>query len=119
MNLNSIILFDTEENDRFYAFSVLHPVWELRVGAKRIFEKYQSKYPGFNISFACPNEDKLNSFLKRFDLQNTTTSGANNLILSSQLLLDDVLHFEIGEIVNQNKNFVIKLKDEVVGVFTN
>ncbi len=119
MSLNSIILFDTEENDRFYPFSVLHPVWELRVGAKRIFEKYQAQYPGINITFSCANSDKLNSFLKRFDLQNTITSGAYNLILSSQLLFDDVLHFEIGEIVNQNKNFAIKLKGEVVGIFTN
>lgn len=119
MSLDSIILFDTEENDRFYPFSVLHPVWELRVGAKRIFEKYQAMYPNFNVSFACANEDKLNSFLKRFDLKNTITSGTYNLILSSQLLLDDVLHYEIGEIVNQNKNYIIKLKGQTVGIFTN
>jgi len=119
MSLSSIILFDSEENDRFYPFSVLHPVWELRVGAKRIFEKYQAQYTDVNITFSCTNSDKLNLFLKRFDLTNTTTCGAYNLILSSQLLLDDVLHFEIGEIANQNKNLVIKLKGKIVGIFTN
>lgn len=118
MSLNSIILFDTEENDRFYPFSVLHPVWELRVGAKRLFEKYQAQYPDVNISFACANEDKLNSFLKRFDLQNTITSGAYNLILSSQLLLDENLHQEIEKIVNRDSNCAIKLGEKIVGIFS-
>jgi UDP-N-acetylglucosamine diphosphorylase/glucosamine-1-phosphate N-acetyltransferase len=119
MNLDSIILFDNEENDRFYPFSVLHPVWELRVGAKRLFEKYLSKYPDFNISFACANEDKLNSFLKRFNIKNTITPGAYNLILSSQLILDETLHYEIGKIVFENKNYLIKLQGQTVGIFTN
>ena len=117
MSIDSIILFDTEENDRFYPFSVLHPVWELRVGAKRIFEKYKSKYPDSNVSFACPNEDKLNSFLKRFNLSNTI-SGENKLILSSQLLFDEKLHQEIYKIATQGSNSIIKLGEKTVGIFT-
>jgi UDP-N-acetylglucosamine diphosphorylase/glucosamine-1-phosphate N-acetyltransferase len=119
MNLDSIILFDNEENDRFYPFSVLHPVWELRVGAKRIFEKYQANYPDVNIAFQCADSDKLNSFLKRFHLKNEGINGRRKLLISSQLLLDSTLKSEIEKIVSQDKNQTIELNGEVVGVFTN
>jgi len=51
MKLDSIILFESKVNENFYPFSVLHPVWELRVGAMRIFEKYQIVFDTSSISF--------------------------------------------------------------------
>ncbi|MER3328634.1 MAG: putative sugar nucleotidyl transferase, partial [Candidatus Kapaibacterium sp.] len=86
MKLDSIILFESNDNENFYPFSVLHPLWELRVGAMRIFEKYQRVFDTSIISFYSSNALKLDSFLERFSIENELNLSKKNLILSSQLL---------------------------------
>ena len=52
MIFDSIILFESKlEVEKFYPFTVLHPIWELRIGAMRIFEKYQVVFEASSFSF--------------------------------------------------------------------
>jgi UDP-N-acetylglucosamine diphosphorylase/glucosamine-1-phosphate N-acetyltransferase len=76
----TIILRDTDIDDRltrplpsersnFYPFSLLHPSFELRCGALRLFEKTRRRFPKarFLVAAAAPErETHLDSFVRRF-----------------------------------------------------
>lgn len=70
----NILIKDTQNTDQFYPFSILHPLFELRCGALRIFEKWKRLVPEGKFTFQSEN-DKLNSFLLRFELTNIEAQG--------------------------------------------
>ncbi len=120
MKLDSIILFESNNNENFYPFSVLHPVWELRVGAMRIFEKYQRVFDTSSISYYSSNTLILDSFLERFSIENELSNQKNKrLILSSQLLPTTELLSDLDDIIlDSNTNYTITLDDKIVGYYT-
>lgn len=119
MKLDSIILFESKNNENFYPFSVLHPVWEMRVGAMRIFEKYQRVFDSSSISFYSANTLILDSFLERFSIENELKHSKKRLILSSQLLPDTELTSELDDLISDaSKNYTILLRDRIVGYYT-
>lgn len=120
MKFDSVILYESKsvEND-FYPFSVLHPLWELRVGAMRIFEKFQLIFSKSEISFYSPNPLILDSFLLRFGFTQKKKVTKKNLILSSQLLPTENLKSQLEKLIkNEKKNYIIKLNENVVGFYT-
>jgi len=62
MNIESILLFESERVDYLYPFSILHCAWEVRCGALMLFEKIQKQFPEARIIYK--GRDKhVNSFL--------------------------------------------------------
>lgn len=119
MKLDSIILFESKVNENFYPFSVLHPMWELRVGAMRIFEKYQSVFDASSISFYSSNSLILDSFLERFSIENELNQSKKKLVLSSQLLPTTELISQLDDfVIDESKNYTILLDDVIVGYYT-
>ena len=80
MNFDSILLFENDLRDNFYPFSIMHPVWELRTGALRIFEKYQKEFPDKRLLFHGP-ELKTKSFLERFEIEDLEIKKEKLLLL--------------------------------------
>ncbi len=66
MNIDAILIFEHDRVENFYPFAVMHPVWELRCGALRLFEKVAMQFPDKKIIYQ-GREGQLKSFLKRFD----------------------------------------------------
>lgn len=119
MKLDSIILFESNDNENFYPFSVLHPVWEMRVGAMRIFEKYQRVFDTSSISFYSSNTLILESFLERFSLKNEPNNSKKKLILSSQLLPNTELISQLDDLIEvTSRNYTFLLDDRIVGYYT-
>lgn len=119
MKLDSIILFESNDNENFYPFSVLHPLWELRVGAMRIFEKYQRVFDTSSITFYSSNSLILDSFLERFSIDNIRKRTKKNLILSSRLLPTTDLLSELEDLIEDgNVNYTIMLAGKIVGYCT-
>jgi len=79
MNIESILLFETERVENLYPFSVLHPAWELRCGALRIFEKLERIFPDARLIYQ-GRENHINSFLKRFNRKNHSLKKEDMLI---------------------------------------
>jgi UDP-N-acetylglucosamine diphosphorylase / glucose-1-phosphate thymidylyltransferase / UDP-N-acetylgalactosamine diphosphorylase / glucosamine-1-phosphate N-acetyltransferase / galactosamine-1-phosphate N-acetyltransferase len=51
MNPHTIILAEPRNRDALYPFSILHPAFELRCGALRLFEKVQRCFPASHLVF--------------------------------------------------------------------
>lgn len=70
----NILIKDTQLNENFYPFSILHPLFELRCGALRIFEKWKRLVPEGKFTFLSES-NKLNSFLTRFEIVSLEVKG--------------------------------------------
>ncbi len=87
MNIEQILIFEDEASQFLYPFSILHPAWELRCGALRIFEKYQKAFPDANIIFQGDTK-KLEYFLKKENICDQPLTKKNTLIVSAAFLAD-------------------------------
>jgi UDP-N-acetylglucosamine diphosphorylase/glucosamine-1-phosphate N-acetyltransferase len=85
MNFDSILLFETDIRDNFYPFSIMHPVWELRSGALRIFEKYQKQFPQKRLMFQGRNLT-TKSFFERFGLEDLEIKKEDVLIINGAII---------------------------------
>lgn len=85
MKLDNLLIFSTDSGHNYYPFSIMHPLWELRVGALRIFEKYQIAFSSTQLHFNA-DKDILDSFLKRFNFQKNVIKGGNLLAIDARIL---------------------------------
>jgi UDP-N-acetylglucosamine diphosphorylase/glucosamine-1-phosphate N-acetyltransferase len=85
MNFDSILLFENDLRDNFYPFSIMHPVWELRTSALRIFEKYQKEFPDKRLLFY-GDEIKNKSFYERFDIEDLEVKKENILVINGAIV---------------------------------
>lgn len=90
MRIDEILLFEQENADDFYPFSIMHPIWEIRCGALRIFEKYQRQFPDAKLHFY-GREKHTASFAARFKYSGGELSGGETLVASANLLPDRYL----------------------------
>lgn len=91
MNIGSVIITEPKNVDNFFPFSAMHPVYELRCGAFRMFERLQRQLPHANFHFSGEGLKK-NSFLKRFGIDEKEISKTGTLVvLSTALLTQDNL----------------------------
>jgi Sugar nucleotidyl transferase len=74
MNPQTIILIEPRNAQTLYPFSILHPAFELRCGALRLFEKVQHRFPASNLLFYAHQERKAESasFHTRFGTNAST-----------------------------------------------
>jgi len=66
---DSILLLEPNEPELLYPFTILHPVWELRCGAFRLFEKYQHEFPKAHLLVHAAEKSRaahVRSFCARF-----------------------------------------------------
>lgn len=87
MKIEQILLYDNFHKRDFYPFSLMHPVWELRAGTHKIFEKYQMLFPAANIVFRHTDDLILSSFLERYDIQDNEIKPLNTLVFPANLML--------------------------------
>jgi len=86
MEIKSIILVEPKVDFNFYPFSILHPVFELRCGAFRLFEKIGKLFPNSNIYFLSERQQHLKCFLEKFHLKNSEPDKNNVLFLLANIL---------------------------------
>ncbi|TAE22734.1 MAG: hypothetical protein EAZ92_15540 [Candidatus Kapaibacterium sp.] len=102
--INNIILIESQHEswkpDNCYPFSVLHPLFELRCGALRLFEKVRAAFPLAQL-FAHGRTAHISSFGARFPDVLTPTSDFHaergTLLLQANMLLssnvcEQILH---------------------------
>lgn len=87
MRIDSILLFEPEQTELLYPFSIMHPLWELRCGCLRLFEKLQKRYPNARLIFH-GRDLQLASFLERFEIDQQDLRKENILIFHSAILPD-------------------------------
>lgn len=118
MKINNILLYEPRNTKDYYPFSILHPIWEVRVGAFRIFEKYQYLFPESKFHFA-GRSDHLASFNARFGFAQKPIEEGNLLVLSSNLypnseFLDEI----IRNIENRNgASILFRINGQPVGLY--
>lgn len=94
MQVDAVFIFEPERTGLLYPFSIMHPLWEIRCGALRIFEKIKKQFPNARLVFS--GRDKhLNSFLKRFNFEHQSLQKENILIYHSAILPTEALWKEI------------------------
>lgn len=118
MDFDQIILFEPETYDNFYPFSAMHPVWELRCGALRLFEKPKKLFPKKNLAFI-GRELHLHSFMKRFDLSNKI-DRKRSLFIAADVIADSKFFKMLNQATGDEAGKCIYYKDKkVVAVCSN
>ncbi|MBI5323795.1 MAG: hypothetical protein HZB41_00685 [Ignavibacteriae bacterium] len=123
MNIESILLFESERVDYLYPFSILHCAWELRCGATMLFEKIQMRFPDSRIIYK--GRDKhVESFLARYEHKSQELKKENILIINSALLPDNLFWDSLDDAYNkfstqnnEKKSVVFKYRNFPVAAY--
>lgn len=122
MKPQTIILLETEgtTHSNLYPFNILHPSFEVRCGALRLFEKVQARFPASNLMFHTETPERslhLASFKARFGFSETASleSAGNTLVLQGNVMLDSALRQSLETAWEQTLR---QLGDETVLRFT-
>ncbi len=102
MNYKNIVIFEGENHHNFYPFNIMHPVWELRCGSLRLFEKIKIKYPDINLKFI-GRELHTKSFIKRFNFDNKMNISGKTLLINSQVIPNAEFFRLINDITENTK----------------
>ncbi len=117
MNLDNLLIFATENGHNYYPFSIMHPLWELRVGALRIFEKYQHEFPSTQFHYNSDN-DLLDSFCRRFNFQDSGIKKGNLLALDTRILPTNDFIKEIKSIIDvSNQSCLLMNQTNPIGLY--
>ncbi|MEN6295730.1 MAG: putative sugar nucleotidyl transferase [Chloroherpetonaceae bacterium] len=117
MQLDNLLLFSPDSKNNYYPFTIMHPLWELRVGALRIFEKYEREFPSAQMHFNS-GADLLSSFLRRFNIETTGIKRGNLLALDSSILPTTDFINEINNIIDSAKESCLLInKSKPIGLF--
>jgi len=118
MNINNLLLFEPKDTINFYPFSILHSIWNLRIGKYKIFERYGKLFKNSVISFFGRNEH-LSAFLAKYQIQNSQFVKGNLLALNCTILPNNDLIADLQKIFDENQNgsFLIKYRGNMVGIY--
>jgi len=118
LKIDNIILIEPENVDNFYPFSILHPIWELRTGALKIYEKIQNEFNEINIILKGRRYHTL-SFLKKNVLKSENIQGGNNLIFRANINFNDDFYNDFAAaLVNyQDQSLRFTIDNKIVGAF--
>ncbi len=114
MKIDSIILAEERSSENFYPFSIMHCVWEIRVGAFLLFEKAGNYFPDSKIMFS-GRKEHLDSFKRRYAKTNDVElKGCVMLVRAS--VIPDINLREVS--INCHDKLPIKLMqdNECVGI---
>lgn len=117
MKLDNLLIFSPDSSHNYYPFSIMHPLWELRVGALRIFEKYQREYPTTQFHYSTDG-DILSSFLARFNIEKKEMRKGNLLAIDARLLPTTDFINEINDIIDTSPQSVLLMNKSIpIGLF--
>lgn len=117
MKIDNIILCEPENTDSYYPFEILHPVWEIRCGALRLFEKAAFTFPESEIHFS-GRDIHLKSFLKRFELSKADSQIGNVLLIDASVLVNKEFYTNIAHIIyNSIDDIAFILNNKPVAAF--
>ncbi len=118
MIIHNLLLFEPKDAINFYPFSILHPIWNLRIGKFKIFEKYARLFPNSKLNYFGRNAH-LSSFFAKYILNNNDFAKGNLLALNCSILPTKDLLSDLNRIFedNQNGSFLIKFKGNIVGIY--
>ena len=118
MNIKNLLLFEPKDIINFYPFSILHPIWNLRIGKYKIFERYAKLFQNSVITFYGRN-DHLNAFLAKYKIDNNKFEKGDLLAINCSILPTNGLLTDLKTIFAENKNgpFLIKFKGNIVGIY--
>lgn len=112
---------NSENNLDYYPFCVLHPLFELRTGAYKSYERIGKLFSGAEL-FYKSSELKLKSFLKRNEITTNSKDTYNDcLVFNSKFLINNQSSNQIKEFIKSNPFDNIKFtnNNEIVGYFFN
>jgi len=117
MKINNILLYEPNNTADFYPFSILHSIWEIRVGAFRIFEKYQFLFPDANVMYY-GRKDHLASFYKRFGFESQNFHEGNLLALDCSLLPSQEFLTNMSKIIETlDKSLIFTINKKAIGIY--
>lgn len=91
MKIEQILLFEQDDAEWLYPFSIMHCSWELRCGALQLYQKVEKQFPDMNLLFTSTRKLHLASFLKRSGLNDQKVLKKNTLSIFSHILPDKSL----------------------------
>ncbi len=105
MKIDIVVLDENKcDMDRFYPFSILHPIFEIRYGAFRYFERIAKLFPYAKMQFN-GREKHIQSFLERFNLINEsvdiTFQGATLTLNCNALITTEIVE-TISKLIDGN-----------------
>ncbi len=118
MNVEQILIFEPERVDNFYPFSVMHPAWELRCGAFRMFERVQRQFPNA-VTFYHGREKHTKLFIERFNIPGQKFEKKNTLVILGISLISNQSIHSINEkyshFINENNasNSVVFVSNKI------
>lgn len=113
IKINQILILEPENITNYYPFSIMHPLWELRLGCHRLFEKIKIEFPETKL-FYYGRKNQTLSFLKRFNLQDDELERDNILIINSKVVPTSQLWDKFVDLLISypDKSLVITHKNE-------
>jgi UDP-N-acetylglucosamine diphosphorylase/glucosamine-1-phosphate N-acetyltransferase len=109
MLLKSITISENDiELDKFYPFNILHPIYEVRFGCFRFFERVISQFPDLPLSYEGRTKHKQ-SFIERFGIEDNLPELPNLKLFSNHLLTNEFTQI-IAEINNNTDIYSNGLK---------
>lgn len=118
--LDNILIYEPMDTQPFYPFSIMHPIWELRVGAFKIYERFLNYFPETNLSFYGRKEHKQAFFAKNNLIETGLRSG-NLLVMDSRYILETNLFEQLSKLLTKKvqNSFILQYKNENFGIFLN
>jgi UDP-N-acetylglucosamine diphosphorylase / glucose-1-phosphate thymidylyltransferase / UDP-N-acetylgalactosamine diphosphorylase / glucosamine-1-phosphate N-acetyltransferase / galactosamine-1-phosphate N-acetyltransferase len=100
MKIEQIILFEQDDAEWLYPFSVMHCSWEIRCGCLKLFEKVQMDFPDCNVLYSSTRKKHLASFLKRYGIDEQKVEKKNTLSFFAHIIPDKELWYKMQEKYN-------------------
>jgi len=115
IRIQNILIIEPENTNNFYPFSVMHPVWELRFGCHRLFEKIKIEFPESKIFYQGRKLQTL-SFHQRFGINDENLSNDSLLIINSKVIPNSNLWDTILEVLmnDPDRSLVISKNNEPI-----
>lgn len=98
MNIDTIILSEPKDKKPYYPFSILHPIFEIRVGAMKIWEKLMHEIPNVKVIYS-GRKKIINSFLERQGFENPNLEKGVIVVLSAGIIFDSHFFDELSSAV--------------------
>jgi len=116
--IQNILLFEPKNRDDYYPFSILHPIWEMRIGALKLFERFKLEFPNSNLLYF-GNSAQTQSFLKRNNEIRKNFIKGNLLAINSSVFPNNYFFTQINKTIaeNINNSFIFTFDNEPCGIY--
>lgn len=96
MTLDTIILTEPKEVEEFYPFSINHPIFDLRIGGFKTWERLKKEISNIKLIYSGRNE-VVNSFLKKNNLSNPELNRGVIVVLSGNIYFNSDFFDELSK----------------------